>query len=40
MEYAEFNGNVHFFRFRPEIPFSGKFVTNCQYSQFKVKLDR
>ena len=24
-EYAELNGDVHFFRFRPEIPFLGKF---------------
>ena len=24
-EYAEFSGYVHFFRFRPQIPFLGKF---------------
>ena len=25
MEYAEFIGDVHFFYFRPKIPFLGKF---------------
>ena len=25
LEYAEINGDVHLFRFRPEIPFLGKF---------------
>ena len=38
-KYAEFNDTINFFCFRPEIPFLGKFGPNCQYCQFKVKLD-
>ena len=39
LEYAEFNDDVHFFRFRPEILFLGKFVQKNQNSKYKVKLD-
>ena len=38
-EYAVFNDAVHFFRFRPEIPFLGKFGLKNQNCQFKVKSD-
>ena len=33
-EYPEFIDAVHFFRFRREKPFLGKFGSNCQYCQF------
>ena len=33
------NDTVHFFHFRLETPFLSKFGPNCQYLQFKVKLD-
>ena len=35
-EYDEFDGNNHFFSFRPEIPFLGKFCPRSQNS-FKLK---
>ena len=38
-EYAKFNGGVHFFYFRPEILFSGKFGPKNQTCQCKVKID-
>ena len=38
-KYAEFNGDVHFFRLRPEIPYLGNFDPKNQNSYFKVKLD-
>ena len=37
--YAEFNGDVHFFRFRLEISFLGKFDPKTQNCQFKLKFD-
>ena len=37
MVYAEFNGAVHFFSFRPETPFLGKFGPKNQNCQFNVK---
>ena len=36
-EYAEINGCVHFFCFRTEIPFLGKFGTKNKKCQFKLK---
>ena len=36
-EYAEFNGDVHFFCFGPEILFLGKFDPNDQNCQFEFK---
>ena len=36
-EYAEFSGYVHFFRFRPQIPFLGKFGPKNQNCQFILK---
>ena len=36
-EYAELNGDVHLFRFGPEIPFLGKFGLKCHNCQFKTK---
>ena len=36
-EYAEFNGGVHFFYFRPEAIFAGKFGPNNQNFQFQLK---
>ena len=36
-EYAEFSGYVHFFRFRPQIPFLGKFGAQNQNCQFILK---
>ena len=36
-EYAKFNGAVHFFCFRPETPFLGKFDRKNQNFQFKLK---
>ena len=36
-EYVEFNGNVHFFCFQPEIPFLGKLGPKSQNCQFKLK---
>ena len=36
-EYAEFNGDVHFFCFRTEIPFLGKFAPKNQNYQFELK---
>ena len=36
-EYAEFSGYVHFFRFRPQIPFLGKFGPKNQNYQFILK---
>ena len=37
-KYAEFNGNVHFFWFRPEILFlGGKFGPKNQIFEFKLK---
>ena len=36
---AEFNGDVYFLRFQPEIPFLAKFGPKNQNCQFKVKLD-
>ena len=38
-EYAEFNDTFYSFRFRPEIPFLGRFALKYQNCQFKVKLD-
>ena len=37
IEYAEFTGHFHFFCFRPEIPFLGKFGSKNQNCQFKLK---
>ena len=37
IEYAEFNGAVHFFCFRLETPFLGKFDPKHQSCQFKLK---
>ena len=39
VEYAKFSRGFHFFCFRPEIPFLGKFDPKSQNYQFKVKLD-
>ena len=36
-QFAEFNGGVHFFCFRPEIPFLGKFDPKTRNGQFKLK---
>ena len=36
-EYAELNGAVHFFCFRPETPFFGKLGTKIQNCQFKLE---
>ena len=36
-EYAESSGYVHFFRFRPQIPFLGKFGPKNQNYQFILK---
>ena len=36
-EYAEFSGYVHFFRFRPQIPFLGKFGPKNQNCQVILK---
>ena len=36
-KYAEFSGYVHFFQFRPQIPFSGKFGPKNQNCQFILK---
>ena len=36
-EYAEFSGYVHFFRFRPQIPFLSKFGPKNQNCQFIPK---
>ena len=36
-ECAEFSGYVHFFRFRPQIPFLGKFGPKNQNCQFILK---
>ena len=36
-EYAEFSGYVHFFRFRPQIPFLGKFGPKNRNCQFILK---
>ena len=33
----QFNGGVHFFCFRPETPFLGKFGSKNQNYQFKLK---
>ena len=38
-ECAEFSSYVHFFRFRPQIPFSGKFGPKNQNCQFILKFD-
>ena len=35
--WANFNSGVHFFCFRLEVPFSGKFGPKCQNCQFKAK---
>ena len=37
VEYAEFSGYVHFFRFRPPIPFLGKFGQKNQNCQIILK---
>ena len=37
IEYADTNGVVHFFCFRMEIPFLGKFGWKNQNCQFKLK---
>ena len=37
-EYAEFNGIVHLFCFRLEVPFLGKFGPKNQNCQFVMKL--
>ena len=37
IEYAEFSGYVHFFRFRPQIPFLGKFSPKNLNRQFILK---
>ena len=36
-EYTEFSGYVHFFRYRPQIPFLGKFGRKNQNCPFKLK---
>ena len=36
-EYAEFNDDDQFLRFRPKIPFSGKFGPKIKSCQFKLK---
>ena len=36
-EYAEFSGYVHFFRFRPQIPFLAKFGPKHQNCRFILK---
>ena len=36
-EYAEFSGCVHFFRFRPQLPFLCKCCPKNQYCQFILK---
>ena len=36
-EYAEFDIHAQYFRFRPKIPFLGKFVPKNQNYQFKLK---
>ena len=38
-EYAEFNGDVHFFNFKPEISISGKSDVKNQNCQLKLKFD-
>ena len=38
-EYVEFNLIVHFFDFRLETPFLGKFIPKNQNCQFKLKFD-
>ena len=35
-EYVEFNDEVHFFCFWPEIPFSGKYGPKNENCQFKL----
>ena len=37
-KYAEYSGDVHFFRFRPEISYLGKFGPNNQNCQFKLEI--
>ena len=37
IEYAEFNGDVHFFCFRPEVPFLGKVRPNNHNCYFKLR---
>ena len=37
LEYAKFNGGVHFFYFRLETPFFGKFGPKNLNCQFKLK---
>ena len=40
IKYAEFNGDVHVFRFRPKITFLGKFghkIQNCFKVRFGTK---
>ena len=39
LEYAEFNGDVQFFCFWPEIHFLRKFGPKIQIFLFKVKFD-
>ena len=39
IEYAEFNDGLHFFCFRLEAPFLGKFGSKDQNCQFKLKFD-
>ena len=36
-EYTEFNGDVHFFCFKPETTFLGKFGSKNQNGQFELK---
>ena len=36
-EYTEFNGDVHFFCFKPETAFLGKFGSKNQNGQFELK---
>ena len=38
IQYVEFNGGVHFFCFRQEIPFFPQIPSNNQNSHFKLKL--
>ena len=37
LKYAKFHINVHFFYFRPEIPFLSKFGPKFRNFQFKLK---
>ena len=39
IEYAEFNGGVHFSRFGPQIPFLDTFCPKIQNWLFNVRFD-